>query len=48
MRRAAALFYDGDTQRDFFEPDGVLCVPGATRIVPNLARLTHRRTSRQR
>ena len=40
MRRAAALFYDGDTQRDFFEPDGALCVPGATRIVPNLARLT--------
>ena len=41
MRRAAVLFHDGDTQRDFLEPGGALYVPGAERLVPNLARLTH-------
>src|SRR4051812_44515740 len=34
------VFVDIDTQRDFLEPDGALFVPGATAIVPNLARLT--------
>jgi len=40
MRRATALFYDGDTQRDFLDPAGALDVPAAAPIIPNLARLT--------
>jgi len=34
------VFWDEDTQHDFMDPDGKLYVPGAERIVPNLARLT--------
>jgi len=40
MDRAATVFWDGDTQRDFFHPAGALYVPAAAPIVPNLARLT--------
>jgi len=40
MQRATTVFYDGDTQRDFLEPDGALYVPAAAPIIPNLARLT--------
>jgi nicotinamidase/pyrazinamidase len=34
------VFFDIDTQRDFFGPGGSLSVPGAEAILPNLARLT--------
>src|SRR5207249_2207763 len=40
MQRATTVFWDGDTQRDFLEPDGALYVPAAAPIIPNLARLT--------
>src|SRR3989442_9427636 len=41
MDRATTVFWDGDTQRDFLEPTGVLYVPGAEAILVNLARLTY-------
>ncbi len=34
------LFWDVDTQHDFMKADGLLYVPGAESIIPNLARLT--------
>lgn len=34
------LLWDVDTQIDFLNPQGRLCVPGAESIIPNLARLT--------
>lgn len=34
------VFVDIDTQRDFLDPDGALPVPGASAILPKLARLT--------
>jgi nicotinamidase/pyrazinamidase len=34
------IFVDVDTQIDFLYPTGALSVPGATRILPNLASLT--------
>jgi len=34
------VFVDVDTQRDFFDPAGALPVPGASAILPTLARLT--------
>ena len=40
MQRATTVFYDGDTQRDFLEPQGALYVPAAAPIIPSLARLT--------
>ena len=40
MLEGPLVFFDVDTQRDFLEPDGALYVPGATEIVPNLARLS--------
>ena len=41
MDRATTVFWDGDTQRDFLEPTGVLYVPGSEAILANLARLTY-------
>ena len=35
----SALFFDIDTQLDFLYPSGALYVPGAERVVPNIARL---------
>jgi nicotinamidase/pyrazinamidase len=40
MARLPLVFVDVDTQRDFLDPKGALYVPGAERILPNLARLT--------
>ena len=37
---AGNLFWDVDTQVDFVDPGGVLHVPGAEAIVPNLEALT--------
>jgi nicotinamidase/pyrazinamidase len=34
------LFWDVDTQHDFMKADGLLYVPGAESIIPNLARLS--------
>jgi nicotinamidase/pyrazinamidase len=34
------VFWDVDTQADFMLPRGALAVPGATRLLPNLGRLT--------
>src|SRR5947209_7006819 len=35
----SAVFFDIDSQLDFLYPAGALYVPGAERIVPNIARL---------
>jgi nicotinamidase/pyrazinamidase len=40
VRNRDVVFWDVDTQRDFMLPGGALYVPGAERIIPNLARLT--------
>jgi nicotinamidase/pyrazinamidase len=40
MLEGPLVFFDIDTQRDFFGPDGALVVPGAEAVLPNLARLT--------
>jgi nicotinamidase/pyrazinamidase len=37
---ASIVFWDTDTQADFFYPNGKLYVPGAEAIIPNLERLT--------
>jgi nicotinamidase/pyrazinamidase len=36
----ATVFWDVDTQHDFMKADGLLYVPGAESIIPNLARLS--------
>jgi nicotinamidase/pyrazinamidase len=36
----ALIFWDVDTQHDFMKSDGLLYVPGAESIIPNLRRLT--------
>jgi len=36
---ARSIFWDVDTQADFIHPGGQLYVPGAEKILPNLARL---------
>ena len=40
------VFFDIDTQIDFLYPAGALYVPGAERVVPNIARLNHWAVSR--
>ncbi len=40
MDRRSTVFYDVDTQRDFFAPDGALYVPASGAIVEALGRLT--------
>ena len=35
------VFVDVDTQIDFLFPAGALCVPGAARLLPAIARLNH-------
>src|ERR1700716_3215864 len=35
------VFFDVDTQIDFLYPAGGLYVPGAERIIPNIAKLNH-------
>lgn len=35
------VFFDVDTQIDFLYPAGALYVPGAERIIPNIAKLNH-------
>jgi nicotinamidase/pyrazinamidase len=37
----STVFIDVDTQLDFLYPAGALYVPGAERLIPTLARLTH-------
>ena len=40
MISRSAIFWDVDTQADFMLPGGKLYVPGAEKLIPNLARLT--------
>jgi nicotinamidase/pyrazinamidase len=40
MVSRSAIFWDVDTQADFMLPGGKLYVPGAEKLIPNLARLT--------
>ncbi len=39
MLSRSVIFWDVDTQRDFMLPGGALYVPGAEKLIPNLARL---------
>jgi len=40
MVSRSVIFWDVDTQADFMLPGGKLYVPGAEKLIPNLARLT--------
>ena len=45
-RQASKILWEVDTQRDFMLPGGALYVPGAEKIIPNIAKLVSRARTR--